>query len=400
MTQAAQATEGSEHRGAQWALLYGNFTIGCGVMVVAGALNDMVGSLKVSVSIGGQLIAVAAVMMALGAPLLAAVVAGIDRRRLLTWSLVWFAVGHALSALMPNYAALLPVRALSVLGAAVFTPQAAAAIGVMVPANQRGRAITFVFLGWSVSSVLGMPLHAYIGEALGWRYAFGLVALLALAGAWWVWQAMPDGVRPAALSRAHWRQVFTTPVLMAIVAVTALSAAGQFTLFSYLAPYYRQVLGASATQISLLFLWFGVAGVVGNVLLSRHIDRVGADRAVAALLVLMALSLLIWPLGSSLPLVVLVAAPWALGCFSSNSAQQARLSLAAPALTPALVALNSSAMYVGQALGATSGGAVLAQVGFGPLHWMGLGWMLLALALSLWAARRVARDSALKPAHG
>ena len=389
-----------DHRGARWALLYGNFTIGCGVMVTAGALNDLVRSLQVSIAVGGQLIAAAAVMMAVGAPLLAAVVAGIDRRRLLMWSLVWFAAGHALSALMPNYAALLPVRALSVLGAAVFTPQAAAAIGVMVPAAQRGRAITFVFLGWSVSSVLGMPLHAYIGEAFGWRYAFALVALLSLVGAAWVWRAMPDGVRPAALSRAAWRQVFTHPALMAMVAVTALSAAGQFTLFSYFAPYYRQVLGATPGQISLMFLWFGAVGVFGNVMLSRRIDRVGADRAVAWLLASMALTLLAWPLGSSLPLMVLVIAPWALGCFSSNSAQQARLSLAAPALAPALVALNSSAMYVGQALGATSGGAMVSQVGFGPLHWVGLAWMLLALASSQWVARRMARDRLLAPAHG
>lgn len=388
------------HSGVQWALLYGNFTIGCGVMVTAGALNDLVRSLQVSVAVGGQLIAVAAVMMALGAPLLAAVVAGIDRRRLLTFALAWFAIGHLACALMPNYPALLPVRALSVLGAAVFTPQAAAAIGVMVPVAERGRAITFVFLGWSVSSVLGMPLHAYIGEAFGWRYAFALVGGLAALATLWVWRAMPDGVRPAALSRADWRQVFTHPVLMATVAVTALSGAGQFTLFSYLAPYYRQVLGASPAEISAMFFWYGGIGVLGNVLLSRHIDRFGAERAVMALLACIALTLLVWPLGTSLPLMVLVIAPWALGCFASNSAQQARLSLAAPALAPALVALNSSAIYVGQALGATSGGAMVAQVGYGPLHWVGLAWLLLAMALSHWAARRSATSRPQARAHG
>lgn len=390
----------AEHSGARWALLFGNFAIGCGVMVVAGALNDMVRSLQVSVAVGGQLISVAAVMMAVGAPVLAAVVAGVDRRRLLTWSLAWFALGHAASALMPNYAALLPVRALSVLGAAVFTPQAAAAIGVMVRPEDRGRAITFVFLGWSVSSVLGMPLHAYIGEAFGWRWAFALVAVLAAAAAWWVWRAMPDGVRPAALSRANWREVLTHPVLMAIVAVTALSSAGQFTLFAYIAPYYRQVLGASPGEISLMFLWYGALGVLGNVLVSRHIDRIGPARAVGWTLAIMALTLLCWPLGTSLPLVLLVIAPWGLGCFSSNSAQQARLSHAAPVLAPALIALNSSAMYLGQALGASSGGAMVAQVGFDPLHWVGLGWMLLALALSHWAARRMARPPSSAPAHG
>jgi predicted MFS family arabinose efflux permease len=287
-----------------------------------------------------------------------------------------------------------------VLGAAVFTPQAAAAIGMMVPPEQRGRAITFVFLGWSVSSVLGMPLHAYIGEAFGWRHAFGLVALLGFIGTAWVWRAMPDGVRPPALSLQSWREVFTHPALMATIAVTALSAAGQFTLFSYFAPYYRQVLGADAAQISTIFMWFGAIGVIGNVLVSKYIDRIGAARAVAWLLGAMAFSLLLWPLGTGPASMALVIMPWALGCFASNSAQQARLSMAAPALTAALVALNSSAMYAGQALGASSGGLVVAQAGFGPLHWIGLAWMACAIALSLWAARRMASAPRIATAHG
>lgn len=373
----------------RWSLLFGNFTIGCGVMVTAGAMNDLVQGLGISVALGGQLIAVTAVAMAFGAPLLAALVAGIDRRLLLSAALLWFAAGHALSALVPSYAALLPVRALAVLGAAVFTPQAAAAIGAMTPPEQRGRAITFVFLGWSLSSVLGMPLHAWIGERLGWRAAFALVALLSALAAAWVWRALPDGVRPAALSRASWRRALTHPALMAVVAVTALSAAGQFTLFAYQAPYYRQVLGAGAEQISALFLWFGIVGVAGNVYLSRHVDRLGAARCVAWTLASVALSMLLWPLAGSVPAMLLVSAPWALGCFASNSAQQARLGLAAPALAPALIALNSSAMYAGQALGAASGGALVAGAGFGALHGVGLAWLLAAIALSGWAARRM-----------
>lgn len=379
---------------ARWALLFGNFTIGCGVMVTTGTLNDLSRSLQVSVPVAGQLIAVAAVSMALGAPLLAAWVAGVDRRRLLSLALLWYAAGHLLSMLMPSYAALLPMRAIAVLGAAVFTPQAAAAVGVMAPPEQRGRAITFVFLGWSVASVLGMPLSAWLGESLGWRWAFGGVGVLSALAASWVWATVPDGVKPAALTRAHWLQVLSHPALMATVLVTVLSSAGQFTLFAYFAPYYREVLGASASQISSMFLWFGALGVVGNVTLSRHIDRLGAARAVAWMLGCMACSLALWPLGVSLPAMALVLAPWALGCFSSNSAQQARLGLAAPALAPALIALNSSAMYVGQALGAASGGAVVAHTGYGPLNWMGLTWMLAALATSVWAARRM-----LTPAH-
>ena len=91
-------------------------------------------------------------------------------------------------------------------------------------------------------------------------------------------------------------------------------------------------------------------------------------------------------------LVVLV--PWALGCFAANSAQQARLGMAAPGLAPALIALNSSALYAGQALGASSGGLMVAGSGYGDLHWVGLGWMLAAIALSAWAGRAIQREVA------
>ena len=381
----------SAYPASRWALLFGNFAIGCGVMVTAGVLNDIVRSLQVSVALGGQLIGAAAVVMAFGSPLLAAAMSGWDRRRLLVLALLWYAGFHLLSAAMPNYAALLPLRCLCMLGAAAFTPQAASAISVLAPPNERGRAITFIFLGWSLASVFGMSISAYVGETFGWRWAFAGVALISLFAAAWVWRALPSGIKPTALSRADWQQVFTSPVLMVVVAVTALSSAGQFTLFSYFAPYYSQVLGASAAQIGLLFLWFGTIGLVGNVVLTRTIDRIGAATAVALMLGCMALSMLVWPLAVSMASALLVTAPWALGCFSSNSAQQARLALAAPPLATALISLNSSAMYVGQFAGAASGGAMIAAQGFAGLSWVALGWMLLALAASVWAARRMAR---------
>jgi predicted MFS family arabinose efflux permease len=374
---------------ARWALLAGNFAIGCGVMAAAGSLNDLVQSLQVSVALGGQLITAAAVTMALGAPLLAAAVAGWDRRRLLALSLAWYALGHAACAAMPDYALLLPVRAATVLGAAVFTPQAAAAISVMAPAAERGRAITFIFIGWSLASVLGMPASSFVAETLGWRWGFAAIALLSAACALWVWVTLPDGIRPPALSAQAWRRTLTHPLLMGMIAVTALSSAGQFSLFSYFAPYYRQVIGAGATEISLLFMWFGAIGLLGNVVLQRVIDRVGAARCVTLLLGSMALSLLVWPLGTTVLTLAVVVVPWALGCFASNSAQQARLGAAEPSLAPALMALNSSAMYVGQALGAGSGGAIIAAAGFGALHWAGFGWMLLAMATSVAVAARM-----------
>lgn len=371
-----------------WPLLFGNFVIGTGVMVVPGTLNEISASLGETVPVTGQLITVAAAVMCLGAPLFASVVAGWDRRRLLALCMVWYALWLGVCALMPNFGSLLLVRALAVVAPAIFTPQAAACVGLLVRPEQRGRAITFVFLGWSVASVLGMPLGAWVGGMLGWRTAFGAVALLSVVSAAWLWRALPNGIRPPALSRAAWVETLRSPALMLSVAVTLLYSSGQFVLFSYFAPYFHATMQATPLQLSLLFFWFGAFGLLGNIVMSRQIDRVGAPRSVMWSVGCMALSLLLWPLGSTMVLAGLVCIPWALGCFSSNSAQQARLVGIAPGLASGSIALNSSAMYAGQALGAGSGGWLIAQGQMGSLHWFGLVALLAAMAMSWWASRQ------------
>lgn len=377
---------------ALWALMAGNGIIGTGVMIVPGTLNDISHSLVVPIPVAGQLISAAALMMCFGAPLLATLVAQWDRRRLLALAMLWYGVMHLLSAAMPDFSSLLVVRVLAVVSPALFTPQAAACIGLMVPAAQRGRAIGLVFLGWSVASVLGMPLGAWIGGTLGWRSAFALVGLLSLASAWWVWRVMPKGIKPPAFSLGAWRETLQSRPLMLCVAVTALFSAGQFVQFAYLAPYLKAYFDITPLQLSLMFAWFGGFGFLGNLWVSRHIDRVGASRAVMVSMGGMALSLALWPVGSSLPLLGLVLVPWALGCFAANSAQQARLAGIAPALASGSIALNTSAIYAGQAMGAATGGWLIAQDRMPWLHWAGLAVLLLALLTSALATQATHRS--------
>jgi predicted MFS family arabinose efflux permease len=385
--QAAPVEAPSERMPAVlWPLLFGNFVIGSGVMVVPGALNDISGSLQISVATAGQLISAGALLMCLGAPLLAAVVAGWDRRRLLALSMLWYGVFHLACIAATSFAGLLPLRVIALIAPAIFTPQAAACVGLLVRPEQRGKAITFVFLGWSVASVLGMPLAAYVGETMGWRSAFSLVAIMSFVSAIWVWRSMPDGVKPPALSLAAWKETFRSGALMLCVLVTVLYAAGQFVLFSYMAPYFKATIGITPGQLGLIFMWFGAFGFIGNILMTRHIDRIGAPRSAMIAIGAMALSLLAWPLGTSLMLAAVVMVPWALGCFSSNSAQQARLVGIAPPLASASIALNSSAMYAGQAIGAASGGWMIAQGSMGSLHSVGFVILLASMAVSAWAS--------------
>jgi predicted MFS family arabinose efflux permease len=234
-----------------------------------------------------------------------------------------------------------------------------------------------------MASVLGLPIGALIGGHLGWRMAFLAIAALSVASATAVWLTLPNGVRPAALTAEAWSRVLRSPVLMGIVSVTALQGAGQFVLFSYFGPVLKQGFGADATTLSVMWALFGACGLVGNMVVSRFIDRVGAGRMVLITTVLIASSLLLWPLASTLAWLAVVLVPWGLGCFSANSAQQARLVGLAPALAPGSVALNSSGIYTGQAVGAAVGGWLLANDAGAWMSWVGFGLLLVAISLSV-----------------
>jgi predicted MFS family arabinose efflux permease len=371
-----------------WPLMFGNVVIGMGVMVVAGLLNEIRSALHVSITTAGHLISAAALLVCVGAPLLAMVVTRLDRHRLLVGALIWYALFHGLAALAPGFDSLLAARVLAMVSAAVFTPQAAACIGQLVPEHQRGRAITFVFLGWSVASVLGTPLGAWIGGTFGWRWTMGLLAVLSLISALWLHARMPRGIVPPPLSASAWRRTLLSPTLMLTLSVTVVSAAGQFVLFSYMAPYVAQRFGLGAAGLGSLLLVYGLCGFVGNAAVSRWIDRIGPSRAMAWALGSIALGMALVSQTASLATLLLAIVPWGLGVFASNSSQQARLVALAPVLAPASIALNTSAMYAGQAIGAGSGGWLIQRQGLTSLPVVGSMGLVCALGLSLWASRQ------------
>jgi predicted MFS family arabinose efflux permease len=375
-----------------WSLLFGNLAVAMGIMVVPSTLTSISDNLGTSIPLTGQLITAASILIGVSAPIFAALVAKWDRRKLLAFTMAWYALFHALCAIAPSFTSLMILRVLSVITPAIFTPQAAACVGLLAKPEERGKAITFIFLGWSASSVFCVPLLASIGgigtNGEGWRWAFGLVALVSAVSALWVWRVLPNGIQIAALSKAAWIGVFKHKVLMMTVSVTLLSAFAQFVLFSYLTAYYKQILNADTRTVSIFFFWFGFCGLVGSFVLSRYIDRIGADRAPIIGMALMAISLLLWPLGTSVIAMLIVSTPWGLGCFSSNSAQQARLAAAAPLVAGASIALNTSAMFSGQALGAGLGGWLISHGSMNQLHWFGFGIMLCAIGLSSWSRQK------------
>jgi predicted MFS family arabinose efflux permease len=374
-----------------WCLLFGNAVIGFGVLMVPGSLNDVSHNLGVSISVAGGLITAGSILMCFSAPVFASILGTYDRRKLLALVMLWYGAMHALCLIMTDFEHILWFRVIAMLAPAIFTPQAAACIGQLAEPQARGRAITFVFLGWSISSVLGMPISAWLSEVYGWRSVFALLSVLSFISAAWVWSVLPNKIAPPVMTLAAWRETFSTKPLVLTLLVTVISASGQFFLTAYFAPYFKLTLFTTPEQLGLLLGWFGACGLFGNVMLSRHVDRFGADKAVTFSLLLIAVSMVCWSLGSSFYLAFLVLTPWGLGMFASNSAQQARLIHIEPKLAAGSVALNTSSMYLGQAVGSAGGAWLIAEGRMDQLHWFALGGVVLAIATSLLAARATRR---------
>ena len=360
-------------------------------MMAPGLLIVLSNDLGASVPQTALLITIAAIAMCFGSPILATLTSQIDRRTVLAGSLALYAVGHALCAFAPNLFTLIVMRTITMLGAAVFTPQAAATLGIVIAPERRSGAITAVFLGWSVASVVGSPLSAWLGAHVGWRGTFGLFAGLCLVGVVWVFRVVPKRLRGAPLSRDAWIEVAKHPALIAILLVTVVSGSGQFTTFAYIAPYVANTLDPSPNTLSLALVLFGTAGVVGNVWATRRIGQHGATSNVTISMISMCVGMLTLAAVGSIWLGFIVGAlTWGAGVFANISSQQARLVGASPQLAGASIALNTSMIYLGQAIGTSVGGAVIASAGYRWLPLIGATVLLGALALSYRATRKAA----------
>jgi MFS transporter, DHA1 family, inner membrane transport protein len=371
-----------------WMLMLGNFIIGTGVLLPAGLLNDFTADFSISASKAGLMLFVGGLVVGVGAPVFAALTSRIERRVILTVALLFYAAGHLAAALAPGFELQLFIRAITVVGAAVFTPQAASTVGLLVPPEKRAGAIAFIFIGWSAASVAGIPLGTLLSDAFGWRMVYGLMAGLSAFAALCVWLTLRPKLFVTPLSLAAWKEIFSSPLLWLVFIVTLFSMSGQFTMFSYIAPILRDGFAATPAMISTMFAVVGLAGVTGNTIASRVVTKFGIDRIIAIALLSLCMGFVgfvvlwgqIWP-------AMVAGVFWGLGSFSSNSLQQSRLAALAPHLAAATVALNTSVVYLGQSLGSVAGGRMIdaGQMAMTPL--IALGFMVVALLLSLFAEK-------------
>jgi predicted MFS family arabinose efflux permease len=369
--------------------MLGNFVTGTSVLAPAGMLSELSSGLGVGIRDAGLLITFGAVVLCVGSPLTAWLTSRIERRLLLGGTLAVFAVTNFVSAVAPDYAVLLIIRLVMLAIGALFTPQAAGTVGLITPVEKRGGTIAYVFLGWSLAAAIGLPLVTFIASRYGWRAAHGGIgALAAFSCLLLVWR-LPRGLFGVPVDLKTWTDLARNRLIVVLLLITTLQMSGQFVIFTFMAPLLRQLTGAGPDAVGLVFATFGLCGIIGLLIASRIVDAWGGYRTSLLSTGLLLAGVGVWAVGAgSLAIMTVGVMIWGLGFASTNSMQQVRLVGAAPSLATASVSLNTSVLYIGQALGSAIGGMLYARDLLYAPGYAAMGFVTLAIVAVI-ATRRM-----------
>lgn len=343
-----------------YVLAAGVFLMGTTEFIVAGILPEIASDTGVGVADAGLMITVFAIGMIVGTPLMAIATLKMQRRLALSLSLVVFAIGHVVVALGSSFTLILAMRFVTALATGAFWAVAAVVAAKAVGPRLSSRALGIVLGGGMLANVVGVPLGAFAGQAIGWRGPFWALAVLALIAVVPILKQVPvepAGGKVPSVKReiAGLRDVRIWLVLggAAIVCGSSLAA------YTFISPLLTENTGMTPSAVPLVLLAYGLGALIG----SNLGGRLGTHRPYAVLFTAAATTFLVL-VGLALfshSTIATVALVFLLGLFGMSTnpiliGKAVEYADEAPTLASALA---TSSFNVGTALGSWIAGFAL-----------------------------------------
>ncbi|MGW0789943.1 MFS transporter [Streptomyces sp. NPDC002911] len=366
------------------ALAIGAFGIGTTEFVIMGLLPEVAADFQVSIPTAGFLVTGYALGVVMGAPLMTILGTRVTRKRMLMLLMGLFIVGNVVSALAPVFGVMLAGRVIASLAhGAFFGIGSVVAAGLVAPEKKAG-AIAMMFTGLTVANVVGVPLGTFIGQNIGWRVTFFVVAGLGVLGLLGVAELVPEQPKPQGVRVRHELAAFRNVQVLLAMAMTVLGFGGVFAAITYITPMMTETSGFAASSVTWLLVLFGLGMVGGNLLGGKFADRHLMPMlyvTLGALAVVLALFTL--TVHNKIAAAVTIVLIGALGFATVPPLQKRVLDQAAGAPTLAS-AVNIGAFNLGNALAAWLGGLVIsAGFGYTAPNWVGAALAASALLLAV-----------------
>jgi DHA1 family inner membrane transport protein len=358
------------------ALALGGFAIGTAEFASMSLLPYFAASLGVDAPTAGHAISAYALGVVVGAPVIAVGAARLPRRIILVALMAVFTIGNLLSALSPSFGWMLVFRFLTGLPHGAYFGVAALVAASVAPPERRAQSVAMVMIGLTVATIVGVPMANVVGQWIGWRWGFVIVAVLAAMTATAVYVFAPrDAAHPDASPLRELGALKRGRVWLTL-GIGAIGFGGMFCVYTYLASTMAQVTHASPAALPVVLAVFGAGMTVGTLVCAWAADRAQVP-AIGGVLLWSAGALALYPVATG-SLWTLMPVVFLIGCGGGLGAvlQTRLMDVAGDAQTLA-AAMNHSAFNFANALGPWLGGLAIAA-GYG---WASTGYVGAALAL-------------------
>lgn len=372
---------------ALYALTAGAFGIGTTEFVIMGLLMQVAADLQVTIAAAGLLISGYALGVFVGAPLLTAATSRMPRKAVLVALMVIFTLGNLACAIAPNYTLLMIARVITSLAHGTFFGVGAVVATGLVAEDRKASAISIMFTGLTVATLLGVPAGAWLGLQLGWRATFWAVTVIGVIATIVIATLVPAdrSDAPPIAFREELKAIARPQVLLGLL-MTVLGFGGMFTVYTYIQPLLTQVTGFSESAVSPILLMFGVGMILGNLLGGRFADKRLVPALLGTLLALAAvMGLMTFVLHIRWAMVLFVGLLGA-AAFATVSPLQLWVLQKAGGAQSLASSLNIGAFNLGNALGAWLGGVVITHgAGLAALSWIAALVPASAFLVALWS---------------
>ncbi|MGW2280549.1 MFS transporter [Streptomyces sp. NPDC001770] len=341
------------------ALAVSAFGIGTTEFVMMGLLPNVADDLGTSVPTAGYLVSAYAIGVVLGAPLLTALGSRIPRKRMLLLLMSLFVLGNAASAFAPGFGWLVAGRLIAGLPHGAFFGVGAVVAARLVPEGRQARAVARMFLGLTVANIVGVPAATLLGQHLGWRATFVVVAVIGLLSLAALARLIPQiPVAEHQDVRHELRALGNRQVILGLL-TAVFGFGGVFAVYSYLSSMTTEAMGFGESSVTLVLALFGIGMTLGALAAGPLTDRALRPTLFGSLGALTVV-LLVFPLTVhvrwlALVMVVLLGA---VGFMTTTPLQMLVMRKAKDAPTLAS-ASNHSAFNLANAGGAWLGGAAI-----------------------------------------
>ncbi len=346
-------------------LCLGGITLGMTEFMMMGVLPDVAKSLSVSIPAAGHMIAIYALGVIIGAPVMVGILGKYPPKRVLIGLMITVAVGNLLFAVAPTYGLLLTARFLVGLPHGAFFGIGAVVASKLADPGSEAKSVSVMFAGLTVANIIGVPLGTFIGHNFSWRISFVIISAMALITAASIKRWLPMLASQSNTKFSDSLIVFKKPELWIIIGISAIGTGGLFAWISYIAPLMTEVAGFDSNMITPIMIIAGLGMAIGNFAGGRLADRFSPLKTTSYLLLLMVIVLVLVGLTSQFKpaAIVLTFITGGLAFAVIAPMQMLMIGSAKGAEMLASSAMQASA-NTGNALGAFLGGLPIAA-GYG-----------------------------------